>query len=110
MTKYTWAALGLLIGLLTYACGGNDPQAAATASQRPTGTASPSLPADATPSADSASVGTNGMPANIEVIGDDEPFMEGSLEAEMEADMDDFLNDMDKELEGDSKAKDPKTK
>jgi hypothetical protein len=110
MTKYTWAALGLLIGLLTYACGGNDPQAAATAPQRPTGTASPSLPVDVPPPADTVSVGTSGMPANIEVIGDDEPLMEGSLEAEMEADMDNFLEDLDKELEADSKAKDNKTK
>ena len=112
MTKVKWAALCLALSLLASACGGKAPQAADTTSSRPASGNPVAVPpaTDAPAAIDSTSTASNGMPANIEVIGDDEPFMEGGIEAELEADMDNFLDDLDKELENESKNKDKKAK
>jgi len=42
-------------------------------------------------------ISNNGMP-KVEMLDDDEPIMEGGLEADMEADLDGMMDDMDKDL------------
>lgn len=93
--------LSLALALATGCSGGDEVQSKTNDQGMRGSLPQPANEAASTAATDSASQPANsGMPANIEVLDDDEPFMEGGVEGEMESEMEDFLDDMDKELEG----------